>query len=280
MAAFCTRCTNRGYEFTEAAENLAARPCPECSAHCPKCRGDRFLASVDRHGYEVLVPCACQQLHRRIERLNATRIPIRYAHCDIQTFKPHSEGNQREIRLRVYKHIEGFKPGDPGLLLWGNVGTGKTHLLVSILRELAIERGLQTRFVEFTHLISDIKEGFSQGRYEADVLAPLTRAKVLGIDELGKGLTTDWQRSILDEVISRRYNQGLTTYMTTNLAADESDGAAAERSVQADSGTLRRALETPTLRERLGERIYSRLHEMCQFHEVRGPDFRRLRGVG
>jgi hypothetical protein len=62
--------------------------------------------------------------------------------------------------------------------------------------------------------------------------------------------------------------------MTTNLAADGSD-----ESVRTDSGALRRALETPTLRERLGERIYSRLHEMCQFHEVRGPDFRRLHGV-
>jgi DNA replication protein DnaC len=162
------------------------------------------------------------------------------------------------VLLQVRSQLDAYVPNGAGLVLHGKVGTGKTHLMSAILRRLCLENGVQARFVDFTHLLSDIKQGYDRGRGQSDVLAPVTQIPVLGIDELGKGLTTDWQASILDEVISRRYNNRLTTYFTTNLQLPD-------QGYTADRGTLN---------ERIGERIYSRLKQMCIFVHVVGPDAR------
>ena len=241
-------------------------------ADCAICDDDGFLTHTDPRGYECLTPCPFRIYLDRIERFNAVRIPERYAHCDLAGFEAKS-ASQRTALQRVEKHIKQFHPPFPGLLFSGPVGTGKTHLMVSILRMLTLELGVRARFVEFTHMLSDIKEGFSQKRHEAEVLAPICRVPVLGIDELGKGLITDWQLSVLDQVISRRYNAGVTTYFTTNLPFCEANVPVREP-VSDHSGDLRRDLERARLQDQVGDRIFSRLHEMCTFVGLDGPDHR------
>jgi DNA replication protein DnaC len=265
----CNSAPGSGVLVDSRADLAVAVPCPRCSRRCPVCDDTGTVERVDARGYDYLVPCACQSHKRRIELFNRAQIPGRYAHCVLQGVNPRegyhaNGGNQHTVKLALHKHVEGSHANAKGLLLSGKVGTGKTHLMVSVLRTLTLERAVPCRFIEFTHLLSDIKEGFSQGRSEADVLGPVTRIRVLGIDELGKGGTTDWQISILDEIISRRYNQRLTTYFTTNLPL-----AAPEHTAS------RAALEAATLEDRVGPRIFSRLHEMCDFLEVIGPDARR-----
>lgn len=267
----CERCYKRRYEITVDAEFATAHPCPNCAATCSICQNERIVWRKDPKGYEIAHPCECQKLLQRIERFNATKIPARYVQCTLTTFEDLG-GNQRDIHQRVQKHVDGFRPGNPGLLISGHVGTGKTHLLVAILMELALEKGLRTRFVEFTHLLGEIKEDFNQGKNEAEVLGPVSRIPVLGVDELGKGLLTEWQLSILDEIVSRRYNQGLATYFTTNIPLDRES---LDEASSAEPLKRRRALEAVTLSERVGERIFSRLHQMCVFLTVKGNDARR-----
>jgi DNA replication protein DnaC len=269
----CLRCNNQRYRVVVRGDLTVAEPCPACAAECPICHDDGTTSRLDARGYEVLVPCTCQHLKNRLGAFNGARIPARYQHCALATYEPLGSA-QTEAFHRVARHLDRFVPGGHGLLLTGPVGTGKTHLLVSILRDLALEKGLRVRFVEFTHLLADIKEGFSQGRSEGDVLGPVTRVTVLAVDELGKGLISDWQVSILDEVISRRYNAGLTTYFTTNLPTGETTPRLDEP-VAPTSGSLRRSLEQVQLVDRVGERIFSRLHEMCETVPVSGPDYRR-----
>jgi DNA replication protein DnaC len=269
------RCANRRTLIEARGALTQAVLCPDCAALCPRCHNERTVPRIDAQGYEVLDPCSCQRLLARVARFNQAEIPARYRHCSLRDYIDYG-GNQREVMHRVRRHLDAFAPGKPGLLLAGKVGTGKTHLLVGMLTEITLEAGLQARFVEFTHLLSSIKEGFNEGRNEADVLAPVSRIPVLGIDELGKGLSTEWQLSILDEIISRRYNAGLSTFFTTNLALRAPDVPVREP-VTGQSGELRRALESLSLHDRVGDRIFSRLHEMCELVWVDGPDHRRER---
>jgi DNA replication protein DnaC len=269
----CLACESSRYAIRTKGELTVVERCAECAGRCARCGDEGYVVTQDARGYDLLVPCECRKLTARLERFNAARIPARYSHCQLAYYDPATD-SQRAALQRVHRHIEAYRPNGRGLLLQGPVGTGKTHLLVAVLRALTLERGVAARFVEFTHMLSDIKEGFSQGRNEAEVLAPVSRVPVLGIDELGKGLTTDWQLSVLDEVISRRYNNGLTTYFTTNLVTGDLREAPREP-VTAQSGELRRSLEAVQLVDRVGERSFSRLHEMCEVVEVRGPDYRK-----
>ena len=200
----CQRCAHRpelGIEVEPVNDYSLAHLCPDCGGSCKECGPDvGYKVKINDQGYEFLVPCSCQEKKEKIQRYNRSRIPARYSHCVLNNYEPRG-GNQRAIKQQIYTHLNEYYPKRKGLVVSGKVGTGKTHLIVSILRHLSIQYGVNTAFIEFTHLLSDIKESYSTGRFESDVLAPLTQVPVLLVDELGKGRASDWQLSVLDEVI-------------------------------------------------------------------------------
>jgi len=111
---------------------------------------------------------------------------------------------------------------------------------------------------------------FERGSGAADVLSPLVDVDVLAIDELGKGRNTEFEGTVVDEVVSRRYNANTTLLGTTNYEPGPSTGYG--------SANLSRPGSTaPRLVDRLGDRVYSRIEEMCDFVGVQGDDY-RLRG--
>ena len=91
---------------------------------------------------------------------------------------------------------------------------------------------------------------------------------MLGIDELGKGRMTDWELSVIDELVSRRYNAMACTLGTTNFLPGPPKGAL--------TGTPD-GRHAQTLGDRVGQRVYSRLREMGEFIEVGGADYREFK---
>jgi DNA replication protein DnaC len=87
---------------------------------------------------------------------------------------------------------------------------------------------------------------------------------------------------MLDELISRRFNSGLTTLFATNYLIEAA--AVAEqpgRVVRTRTPEFQREAESMTLSQRVGDRIYSRLCEMCAFQQLDpGMDLRKDRRSG
>lgn len=259
----CPDCHGRGLVIRRKGPVLAADPCHCLAPVCPACDDSRLVSMAG--GF---VPCDCARVARRGRWFDAARLPGRYAHATLAG----AEGLHAEL-LRAW--VDGWRPveegGDGrGILLHGNVGTGKTHLVVGAARALVLHHGAQVRFVEFTHLVSDLKASFDRGEGATGLLEPLARVDILVIDELGKGRLTEFEDTLVDELISRRYNAGLPLLATTNYAPGRATGRRTANN--ADPSTL------PSLADRLGERVYSRLREMCDFHPIAGPDLREPRG--
>ena len=147
---------------------------------------------------------------------------------------------------------------------------------------LALEKGVGSRYVEFMLLLSEIKAGFDANRSHMDILRPLLSVPVLAIDELGKERGTEWERSMLDELISRRFNSGLATLFATNYFLEPRPPAEEPGRVHTRSREFQRDAEAMTLAQRVGDRIYSRLNEMCSFVKLDpGHDLRKDRhGAG
>lgn len=275
----CNDCDRKRYVIYPKSDIAKARFCETCFEVCPACEGEEYTYVEDDRGYRYAQRCSvCGTLRRRLEAFNDAHIPARYhdRRATLEMFETHDPdtenavGNLPEIKMKLFRWLRGFEPGDGGFVFHGKVGTGKTHLLAAIIRHLTLEKGISSRFVEFTHLLSRLREQFDDGRGEGEILGPLAELPVLAIDELGKGQNTPWQLSIIDQIISKRYNRGLTTLFTTNYPLEDSPSDA-----NASGASFTRRATTDTLRERIGERIYSRLHEMTDFVEIEAPDYRK-----
>lgn len=238
---------------------------PDVDLHrCTTCEGQAHIPAY-QGSYRVMRPCPGAWMDRRIELFNKARIPARYADAQLRTFEPR-DASHVAILGALTASLAGFKPGDRGKLFHGPVGTGKTHLLVGYLRHLTLEKGVPCRYVEFSHLLAELRELYGQGRSEAEILGPLATIPVLAIDELGKGRCNDFELRIIDELISRRYNDAsVTTFFATNYTPRPGDHDAPRA-----TGDTREYLA-----DRIGERSESRIFEMCEFVPLFGEDFRK-----
>lgn len=269
----CPRCTGTGTEVDRLGEYAYAKPCA-CVELCPVCRGAGMIATADSYRARRK-RCLCQVVLARHQAFNVGGIPARHADSTRASFVPAGR-HQTAVLAAVSKYLGRFDPNaaeNRGLVLYGDVGRGKTHLLVALLRELVLRYGVKFKFIEFSHLLADLKSGFDQGRGSAELLDPLANVPVLAIDELGKGRNTEFEGTILDELVSRRYNAMRPIIATTNYNPEATgDGVVSAAAVAV--GTARR----PGLEDRVGDRVYSRLRETCDFIEVRGDDHRARRG--
>jgi DNA replication protein DnaC len=272
----CRICRGQGYTIATLGELATAQRCT-CVHECPACGDTGFVADLSdpRHkvGRARKQRCRCLELDNRIGRYNAAGIPARHAHATRASFKPSTE--QRDAFTTVSRWLASYRRNEDtrGIILYGAVGCGKTHLVTAMLTELVFVHGATARFVEFSHLLQDLKSGFERGTAASALLDPLVEVDVLAIDEMGKGRNTEFEGTIVDELTSRRYNAMRTIIGTTNHPPKASTGRSAPNLSNPD----------PTgeaLVDRVGPRVFSRLQEICDFVEVPGQDYRVRIGLG
>ena len=260
----CKKCHNQGYHIYTDEEFSYAKTC-ECVNKCGKCKGTGFISYKNENNYETMASCPnCGRLRSNIKKYNIAKIPVKFANVlMVDTYKPRSYQQQMALKYLKDSFIANY-PYEKGCLLMGKSGVGKTHLAIGTVSELTIEKGVGCLFKDFFLLLSELKQAYSEGVNENDILQPLLETEVLVIDEMGKGKSNEWELNILDQLISNRYNTSRKTLITTNFLSKQYAG--------------KTYTSSELLEERIGERIYSRLHEMCNFIYIDGEDQRRLTG--
>lgn len=137
-----------------------------------------------------------------------------------------------------------------GLLLFGPVGVGKTHLSAGIAVSL-MERSIAVRFGTVATLLQHVRSGFDR-REESATWDELVTPRVLVIDDLGKEKVTEWSEQTMYELVNARYEAERPIIATSNLTLDQ-------------------------LRDRyprVGEAMCDRLFEMCRPVRMEGPSWR------
>jgi DNA replication protein DnaC len=203
-------------------------------------------------------PCPCQRVDRSRRLITAARIPRRYEKCSFANFVSEPGTSQEKALLQAHQLASDYPAVDRGLIFMGPAGVGKTHLAVSIIKDLT-EKGFASIFCEFGSLLKEIQDSYNpvSKSSELRVLAPVFQADVLVLDELGATVPTDWVRDTMYQIINRRYNDKKLTVFTTNYL------------------DTRTSDKEQVLEDRIGPRLRSRLYEMCKMVVMDGEDYRR-----
>ena len=241
---------------------------------CPICE-DSGLRLIDRpDGNRVAVECVCRAQRRAARLIDHARIPRRYAACVLESFETQYPVPNRSLAaasVMARKFVDGYplETDGKGLLLTGSIGVGKTHLAVGILQALMSERGARGLFVDYRDLLKQVQNSYNKsvGMTELEVLKPVFEAEVLVLDELGASKPTDWVADTVSHILNTRYNERRTTIITTNYPNLSPLGT--------EANAARAAVREETLGDRIGERMRSRLQEMCVVVEMQGQDFRQ-----
>jgi DNA replication protein DnaC len=274
----CTVCGGTGWRLVdrvdanEQAERIVER------------RNATRGASAEAPRFTWAVPCECTGNDRVSRALARARIPHRYEHCDFENFdtdlwsdQPNAPAWNRglaQARLVVEAFARDFPAAnETGLLLMGPCGVGKTHLAVAALRQLML-RGHRVRFYDYRELLKDIQASYDPDNptSELGVMEPVLDAEVLLLDDLGAAKPSPWALETISHILNRRYNDQRVTLLTTNYLDDVEPATAPSR---LPSGQTVSAAREESLTDRIGQRVRSRLYEMCRTVEVFSADYRR-----
>jgi DNA replication protein DnaC len=201
-------------------------------------------------------PCECRAVRakRKQSRRLGTGIPKRFRGVgfDRQPIADMDPALVREIRSFV-RDINGNLDKGRGLWLFGDVGTGKTSLAM-LVSKAALDAGRSVAIYSMPRLLSDIKETY-EDRSETSYMQLFERlagVDLLHIDDLGAEKRTEWVLEQLYSIINERWQEQRSVIVTTNL------------------------IDVDELRDQIGPRTVSRLHEMCDLIPIMGRD-RRMR---
>lgn len=233
---------------------------------CTNCGGVRETTVLHPFtGKESRVRCICpcqkEQLDKDEERLKQVererRRKAALTRCfgtsgyDGYTFNTDDKADPENTRRmwNYAQHFERFRASGEGLLLFGDVGTGKTFLSACVANAL-LDKGYNVIMSSVPELIGKIQR-HTYGKL--DLLDECTKSDLLILDDLGTERGTETAKEQLYSVVDGRYKARKPVIISTNLTADE--------------------LRNPD--DVMSARIYGRLLERCLPIRVNGVDRRK-----
>ena len=136
------------------------------------------------------------------------------------TFENDLGYNPKQIAMakQYVQHWDEFLASSTGLLLWGNVGTGKSFITGCIANAL-LDKGVPVLMTNFARLLNKLTDMYSGDRNA--YIDSFKRYPLMIIDDLGMERNSEFAREQVFSVIDSRYRSQLPMIVTTNLSLEE-----------------------------------------------------------
>ncbi len=122
---------------------------------------------------------------------------------------------------KVHKYVEQWdkmKAMSMGLLIWGNVGTGKSFAAGCIANAL-IDKCVPVLMTNFSRILNSLTGMFSEDRNE--FIDGFNKYELLIIDDLGIERNSEFALEQVYNIVDSRYRSKKPLIVTTNLTLDE-----------------------------------------------------------
>ena len=139
------------------------------------------------------------------------------------TFENDLGYNPKQIAMvkQYVQHWEEFLASSTGLLLWGDVGTGKSFIAGCIANAL-LDKGVPVIMTNFARLLNKLTDMYSGDRNA--YIDSFKKYPLMIVDDLGMERNSEFAREQIFSVIDSRYRSQLPMIVTTNLSLDELKG--------------------------------------------------------
>ena len=231
---------------------------------CERC-DDTGWKPTDVNGVRRVVRCECWRDQIGAHRLGDANIPKRYLHCTFENFAAYNESLERALDAarRIPDRFDRAASRElvgRGVFLDGQPGVGKTHLAVAVLKAIIARSEVSGLFYDTRDLLRVIRSTYDPSirTTELEILRPVMSVDLLVLDDLGAEKTSEWVDETMNLIVNTRYNERRLTIFTSNYPDIPDD------------------TDPNSLLFRIGARMRSRLHEMCEFVVLDGADYREL----
>lgn len=214
--------------------------CPSCDEEARR----EALAKAERERSQAAAQRAAAALQR-------ADLPARFVGRTFDDYVVEADGQAKALAIaKAYAaSFEDHLRAGTGLVFAGGPGTGKSHLACAVLQSILPRRvGVYTTVMGLVRAVRDTWRRDSD-RTESQVLGDIGAIDLLVIDEMGVQYGTDGEKTILFEVLDRRYQDRRPTIILTNLKA-------------------------AALQELVGDRTYDRLTETARWVPFGWPSYR------
>lgn len=187
-----------------------------------------------------------ENIKKMFEEKSLINVELQKATLD--NYVPTTELLQKAKKIAI-KYVNSYSKDNPiNILLFGNYGTGKSHLSVGITKAL-MDKEITSIFISMPKLHTKLRDTYNKKsqQSEAEIMKALEDIDLLVLDDIGAEKDTEWANSKLFEILDSR--QGKHTIFTTNLNENN-------------------------LKAHVGERNYSRLMYNTHLVKMTGDDYR------
>ena len=194
-----------------------------------------------------------EHLQERAQRIwEKSNVGETFKECTFEAFET-AGTNLLTAKQKCQGYAENFtKDTGAGLLLYGDYGVGKTHLVTAVANYLVYTYGVSAYFVTAPELISKIQKSIRSYIQDGeDIKRTAKEVDVLILDDLGREKSNEWNQQILFELVDHRYRAKKPMLITSNLTPHQ-------------------------LSFQVGEATISRLINMSECIEITGTDYRAL----